>query len=627
MQLLTIDGLSHHYGEQIIFDSLGLTLSAGDRLCVLGRNGVGKSTLLKTIQGGVQTDQGSIWKMPGLRVASLDQELPPAISSTIYEFVEAGLGALRDDLKAFEVLAARHDPESMNELARVQQRIEAHDGWNAQNRVQQVLTRLELPAMTRMSDLSGGWRRRAALARALVVNPDLLLLDEPTNHLDIVAIEWLEKQLLGFAGAIVFISHDRRFSRVVANRWSELDRGKLTVWDGDFAGFEALRAQLLADEEKSNSLFDRRLAEEEVWIRKGIKARRTRNEGRVRALEKMRSERAQRIERQGEVSLAVSADMRSGKLVASCESVSFGWEGRPLIRNFTGTVMRGDKIGLIGPNGIGKSTLLKLILGQLQPAEGTVTLGTKISVAYFDQLREQLDLDKSAVDNIAEGREFIEIDGKRKHVMGYLADFLFTGERARTPLRALSGGERSRILLASLFSKPANLLVMDEPTNDLDVETLELLEDLLTAYQGTLLLVSHDREFLDNVVTSTIAFEGDGVVKEYVGGYQDWLRQGGQWPGSRPQAQAPVSTPMPSKVASPARDRKLSYKLQRELETLPAQIEQLENAIAQLTEELGAPEFYQNAPDVISERTARLDQYQSQLEAHYARWETLEGMR
>lgn len=627
MQLLTIDGLTHHYGEQIIFDHASLVLNAGDRLCILGRNGAGKSTLLKVVQSVTDADAGTIWRMPGIRIASLDQDLPPAVPETVYEFVEKGLGDLHGDLLRFEALSTSHDPQSMEELGKVQQRIEAQDGWAARNRIQQVLTRLELPPKALLSDLSGGWRRRVSLARALVLNPDLLLLDEPTNHLDVVAIEWLERKLLEFPGAIVFISHDRRFSRKVANRLGELDRGQLTLWDGDYEGFLALREQQLADEEKHNAEFDRRLAEEEVWIRKGIKARRTRNEGRVRDLKQMRAERAQRIERQGDVTMAVSADVTSGKLVAACEHVSFSWRDKPIVQDFSGKIIRGDKIGLIGPNGIGKSTFLKLIQGQLQPQSGTVTLGTRLSVAYFDQLREHLDLEKSAVDNIAEGREFIEVAGKSRHVISYLNDFLFTGERARTPIRALSGGERNRILLAKLFSKPANLLIMDEPTNDLDIETLELLEELLIAYDGTLLLVSHDREFLDNVVTSTIAFEGQGRVKEYVGGYDDWIRQGGVWPeaagGDTGTTENPVSSPAPvPQVVAGA--RKLSYKLQRELDGLPARIDQLEQEIQALTLAMSRPDFYQQSPDKISLHTASLEQKQDQLEQAYRRWEELE---
>lgn len=628
MQLLTIDGLNHHYGEQIIFDQVGLVLNAGERLCVLGRNGAGKSTLLKVIQGKVEADAGTIWRMPSIRIASLDQDLPSAVPETVYDFVEKGLGDLHEDLLRFEALSARHDARSMEELGKVQQRIEAQDGWTARNRIQQVLTRLELPPTTMLSDLSGGWRRRVSLARALVLNPDLLLLDEPTNHLDVVAIEWLERQLLEFPGAIVFISHDRRFSRKVANRLGELDRGKLTLWDGDYEGFLALREQQLADEERHNAEFDRRLAEEEVWIRKGIKARRTRNEGRVRDLKEMRAERAQRVERQGDVSMTVNTEMTSGKLVAACEHVSFSWDSKPIVQDFSGKILRGDKIGLIGPNGVGKSTFLKLILGQLQPQSGAVTLGTRLSVAYFDQLREHLDLEKSAVDNIAEGREFIEIAGKSRHVISYLNDFLFTGERARTPIRALSGGERNRILLAKLFSKPANLLIMDEPTNDLDVETLELLEELLIAYDGTLLLVSHDREFLDNVVTSTIAFEGQGRVKEYVGGYEDWVRQGGVWPESG-KSEGAVESNQASKIVSPppaaVGSRKLSYKLQRELDNLPALIDRLEQEIHALTLEMSGPEFYQQPADRINMHTVMLEQKQAQLEQAYFRWEELES--
>lgn len=629
MNLIKLDNLQLHHGEQVIFDGLSLLVKKGDRLCLIGRNGAGKSTLLKTLEGVVDPDSGLVWREPGSTVAGLQQDLPEQSDISVYDFVSGGLADLGANLARFAVLATQSDAESLAELGRVQQKIESADGWSVQNRIEQVLTRLELDGKLRLADLSGGWRRRVALARALVTQPDVLLLDEPTNHLDIASIEWLEKQLLDFAGAVVFVTHDRAFLRAVANRIGELDRGRLTLWDGDYRSFLEFREQKLAEEEKHNQEFDKRLAQEEVWIRQGIKARRTRNEGRVRALKEMRKERAARLERQGNARMALSADQASGKLVAEFKDVSFSWTDKPVIKSFSGTIIRGDKIGLIGPNGVGKSTFLKLLMGDLKPTSGEVRLGSKLSIAYFDQLREELDLDKSAIDNIAEGREYIEIDGRNKHLIGYLQEFLFTGERARTPIRALSGGERNRVMLAKLFSKPANCLIMDEPTNDLDAETLDLLEDLLLNYTGTLILVSHDREFLDNVVTSTIGFEGNGVLKEYVGGYQDWVRQGGVWykpsvvPVAPPQAAPEPAAPVERRPAG----KKLSYKLQLELDALPQRIEALEDEVNRLQAEMADPSFYQQAPAEITRKTNLLNDKNAELSKVYERWEELESLR
>jgi ATP-binding cassette subfamily F protein uup len=630
MNLVKLENLQLHHGEQVIFDSLSLLVRKGDRLCIIGRNGAGKSTLLKTLEGVVDPDSGIVWRESGLTVASLQQDLPEQSDISVYDFVSAGLAELGKDLARFAVLATQSDVESLTELGRVQQKIEAADGWSVQNRIQQVLTRLELDGALRLADLSGGWRRRVALARALVTQPDVLLLDEPTNHLDIAAIEWLEKQLLDFSGAVVFVTHDRAFLRAVANRIGELDRGRLTVWDGDYRGFLEFREQRLAEEEKHNLEFDKRLAQEEVWIRQGVKARRTRNEGRVRALKQMRQERSARLEQQGNARMSISTDQASGKLVAEFKDVSFAWGDKPVIAHFSGTVIRGDKIGLIGPNGIGKSTFLKLLMGELKPSSGEVRRGSKLSIAYFDQLREELDLDKSAIDNISEGREYIEIDGRNKHLIGYLQEFLFTGERARTPIRALSGGERNRVMLAKLFSKPANCLIMDEPTNDLDAETLDLLEDLLVNYSGTLILVSHDREFLDNVVTSTIGFEGNGVLKEYVGGYQDWVRQGGIWYKPSVVPVPPAAAPSEPAVPQPERRtqaKKLSYKLQLELDALPARIEALEVEVNRLQDDMADPAFYQQAAAEITRKTNHLQEKNAELNKVYERWEELESLR
>lgn len=629
MNLIKLENLQLHHGEQVIFDGLSLLVKKGDRLCLIGRNGAGKSTLLKTLEGIVEPDSGSIWREPGATVASLQQDLPEQSDISVYDFVSSGLADLGRHLARFAVLANHSDADSLVELGRVQQKIEAADGWTVQNRIQQVLTRLELDGNLRLADLSGGWRRRVALARALVTQPDVLLLDEPTNHLDIVSIEWLEKQLLDFAGAVVFVTHDRAFLRAVANRIGELDRGKLTLWDGDYRSFLEFREQKLAEEEKHNQEFDKRLAQEEVWIRQGIKARRTRNEGRVRALKQMRQERAARLERQGNARISISADQASGKVVAEFKDVSFTWGSKPIIEHFSGTIVRGDKIGLIGPNGVGKSTFLRLLMGDLKSSSGEVRLGSKLSIAYFDQLRDELELDKSAIDNIAEGREYIEVDGRNKHLIGYLQEFLFTGERARTPIRALSGGERNRVMLAKLFSKPANCLIMDEPTNDLDAETLDLLEDLLLNYTGTLILVSHDREFLDNVVTSTIGFEGNGVLKEYVGGYQDWIRQGGVWYKPSVVPEQPAARTVTTEPVAERRPvgKKLSYKLQLELDTLPQRIETLEKEVNRLQADMADPAFYQQSQVEIGRKTALLADKNAELQQVYERWEELESLR
>lgn len=629
MPLLKLDNLSLAYGQQVLFDSIQLLLNKGDRLCLVGRNGVGKSTLLKVIDGSVESDGGSRWLDTSVKVAGLSQDLPDANDDKVLDYVASGLALLGQDLAQYQRCIEAVDTD-LDLMATLQSRIEAVDGWSLQNRIEQVLTRLELNANDRLADLSGGWRRRAALARALVCQPDVLLLDEPTNHLDIKAIEWLESEIKQFPGAVVFITHDRAFLRAVANRIGELDRGHLSIWDGNYTDFLAFRERQLAEEEKHNSEFDKRLAKEEIWIRQGVKARRTRNEGRVRALKEMRQERAERRSQLGTVKMALQNEGNSGKLVAEFINVSFSYGDKPLIKNYSGFITRGDKIGLIGPNGVGKSTFLKLITEEIKATGGEIKMGTNRAVAYFDQLREQLDLDKNAIDNVSEGRDFIEINGQNRHCISYLSDFMFTGERARTPIRALSGGERNRILLAKLFSKPANVLIMDEPTNDLDAETLELLEDLLLDYKGTLLLVSHDREFLDNVVTSTLGFEGNGNLVDYVGGYQDWLRQGGKWADTgravkvEPKAAA-TPPPAPAEVKKAA--SKLSYKLQRELDVLPGQIEQWENELAALAAKMAAPEFYNRAAEAIAADTQVITQKEAALQQAYQRWDELEKLK
>ncbi len=629
MSLIKIENASLSYGLQVLLDKVELQLDKGQRLCLIGRNGAGKSSMLKVLAGEVELDSGSIWRDPALKVARLEQDLAEADDATVYDVVASGLEGVGQALAEYHHLVLETGDVDLDRMAKLQQVIEAGDGWSLQQRVDTILTRLDLPADNAMKSLSGGWRRRVSLAKALVCEPDVLLLDEPTNHLDIAAIEWLEKQLLTFSGAIIFITHDRSFLQNLASHIVELDRGHLLSFTGTYKNFLVFKEQALAEEARHNKLFDKRLAEEEVWIRQGIKARRTRNEGRVRALKAMRNERGERRELMGKASFSMSSGEMSGKLVAELKGVSFGYGDNQLIKNFTTTIIRGDRIGLIGPNGIGKSTLLKLILGQLEPNEGSVRLGTNLEVAYFDQLRDQLNLNKSAVENVSDGSDNIEINGKPRHIISYLSDFLFTGERARTPLRALSGGERNRVLLAKLFSKSANLLVMDEPTNDLDVETLELLEEILSKFDGTVLLVSHDREFLDNVVSSSIAFEGNGRVNEYVGGYEVWQRQGGRWSDELDSAAKPIekaepAKPVPSPKPKPA-TKKIPYKLQRELDALPAAIDKQEGMIESINEEIGAPGFYEQSPEFVAEKMKALADQEAKLETLFERWSELEA--
>lgn len=637
MSLIKIEKAQLSYGLQVLLDGVELTIERGQRLCLIGRNGTGKSTLLKVIAGEVDLDKGEVVKQAGIRLARLEQDLPEADDCLVFDAVAAGAQGVGELLAEYRAIShsAEISDSQLERMSHLQQKIEANDGWLLQQKVEEIISRLDLPADRYMRELSGGWRRRVALARALVLDPDVLLLDEPTNHLDIAAIEWLEKQLLNFNGALVFITHDRSLLQALATHIAELDRGHLRYWEGDYTSFLVYREQALADEARHNELFDKRLAQEEVWIRQGIKARRTRNEGRVRALKALRETRSERREVVGKANFTLASSGDSGKLVADLVNVSYSWGDKAIVKNFSTRIMRGDRIGLVGANGAGKSTLLKLILGELQPQEGSVKLGTNLQIAYFDQLRDQLDLNKNAVDNIAEGREFIDIDGKSKHIFSYLSDFLFSGERARTPLRALSGGERNRVLLAKLFSKSANLLVLDEPTNDLDVETLELLEDILTEYPGTLLLVSHDRAFLNNIVSSVIAFEGRGNVLEYIGGYDDWIRQGGQWTQADelPEAtvtaavaeQTPVATT--EAVKAPAKVKKLSYKFQKEFDDLPQKIEQLEAKVESLAALTGAPDFYSQPAAAVEQKLQELAAVQQQLDACFERWAELEDMQ
>ena len=636
MPLLRVTDLSLHLGLQVILDHADFQLFKGDRICLVGRNGAGKSTLMKLVEGVMQPDSGNIWRRPSLCISRLEQELPKADQRTVKEVIASGLAGIGELLNQYSVLAAQSlSDEDLNKLEDLQQKIEAADGWNIQQRIDEIISRLDLPEDKPMSELSGGWRRRVALGKALVTNPDVLLLDEPTNHLDIQAISWLEKQLLEFQGAVLFITHDRALVRSLATKIAELDRGHLTIFNGGYDNFVEEREHLLEVERQQNALFDKKLAQEEVWIRQGIKARRTRNEGRVRALEKLRGERAQRRQVQGVAKIEVEAASTSGKLVAQVEHMGVSFNGQTIFSDLTFNIIRGDKIGLLGPNGIGKTTLLKVLLGEQKPTKGSVKLGTKLDIAYYDQMRDKLDDNKTIVDVVGQGRDSIEINGKSRHIMSYLADFLFSAPRARTPLKALSGGERNRVQLACLFSQPANILVLDEPTNDLDVETLELLESVLVDFSGTVLLVSHDREFMDNVVTGVLAFEGKGKVVEYVGGYKDWLRQGGQFIADveesvkAEQANA-LDESVPEKIiaantAVKVKAVKLSYKDQRELDALPELITTLEDKQQKLELDIAAPNFYQQEQALINKSLQALAEVSSQLELSYERWVELSG--
>lgn len=628
MPLIRLDNAALAFGTQLLLDEVNLVIEPGERIGLVGLNGAGKSTLLKVINGQQALDSGECWRDPAGRIAELAQALPAADERRVWDVVAAGLQDVVDMRQRYAELTQCSDQAALAELTRLQTQLEAVNGWQLEQRVQQILERLALDGEQLMSALSGGWRRRAALAAALVQDPDLLLLDEPTNHLDVETIEWLEQQLLDYRGGLLFISHDRTLVNHLATRMIELDRGRLTSFTGNYAQYQQKKQQLLELEEKHNALFDKRLAQEEVWIRQGIKARRTRNEGRVRALQALRKERAERLNRQGKARFSLEQAGASGKLVADLKEVSIAFNGAPVIDRLSVTIQRGDRIGLIGPNGAGKSTLLKLILGELSPDSGHIQRGTRLEVAYFDQLRGQLDPEKSVLDNIAQGREIIAINGQNRHVIGYLQDFLFSPERARTPVKALSGGETNRVLLARLFSQPANLLVLDEPTNDLDVETLELLEEILLDYQGSVLLVSHDRAFLDNVVTSTLVFAGGGKVSAYVGGYQDWLRQrpapAQVKPANKGAGVTEKATPNPA--AAESGRRKLSYKLQRELEQLPALLEAAEQQLNELQAEVADPAFYQQDHAQVNARLAELTAQEHKVEQLMERWVELEAL-
>lgn len=633
MPLLSFHNVSTAFGHHPLLEQVSFGLEAGERVCLIGRNGSGKSTLLKVAAGQVIPDAGEVRREVSTRIAYLPQEPELNEAKTVFENVAAGLGDLHDLIVDYHhLIAALNDPATaetvdLDRMHVLQEQLERRHGWEAQQRIEQVLTRLDLPADVPVTQLSGGWKRRVALGRALVMVPDVLLLDEPTNHLDIEAIQWMEDMLVEYRGALLFVTHDRQFLTRLATRIIELDRGRLSEFPGDYQNFQQKKAEQLATEATHNALFDKRLAEEERWIRKGIQARRTRNEGRVRALYALRREHAERRNVQGKARIALDSGEKTGKLVLEAQNLNFAYEGKPIVRDLNLRVMRGDRIGLIGPNGVGKTTLLRLLLAQLEPSGGSVRHGTNLQIAYFDQTRAQLDPEARVVDCVGEGKETVTIGTQTKHVMGYLQDFLFAPERARSPVKSLSGGERARLLLAQLFSRPANVLVMDEPTNDLDIETLELLEELLLDYPGTLFMVSHDRAFLDNVVTSCLAFEGNGRVKEYIGGYSDWLRQRPALPTTAREA-SPKASPaiVTNERKKSASTKKLSYKDQRELEQLPARIEKLEKEQTKLQTSLADPELYQRDAAAFKAISMRAKEIETELLQAYARWEALEAL-
>jgi ATP-binding cassette subfamily F protein uup len=629
--LITLDQISLAFGDAALLDRAEFVLEPGERVALIGRNGTGKTSLLKVIAGQHAPDDGTVWRSPDLRLAFVPQEPPLDAAHSVYEAVASGLGTVQQVLLDYHKAAhdvAAGDAAALERLHELQHALEHADGWRVSSRLDALVDRFGLPADARVSELSGGLRKRVALARALAIEPEVLLLDEPTNHLDISVIEWLEALLRDYRGGLLFVTHDRRFLDNVATRVIELDRGRLTSYAGSYAEYQRRKEEQLNAEAVANARFDKLLAQEETWIRKGVEARRTRNEGRVLRLERLRLERAARRERVGHVSFAVGAGERSGEMVVELHGVSKRYGERAIIRDFSTRILRGDRIGLIGPNGSGKTTLLKLILGEIEPDSGRIRRGARIAVAYFDQLREQLDDNATLIDTISQGAEYIEIDGTRKHVMSYLGDFLFRPERARAKVSALSGGERNRLLLARLFSRPANVLVLDEPTNDLDIETLELLESLLQEYGGTLFLVSHDRAFLDNVVTQSIAFEGDGVLREYVGGYSDWVRQ-----RSAPAVTVSKDTKTaqtPQKSAPPARQKsggsaKLSFKETRELASLPETIAALEREQSDITAALADPEVYRDEPARVQALQQRYTAIETELMENLARWEALEA--
>ncbi|HCG8601800.1 TPA: ABC transporter ATP-binding protein [Vibrio parahaemolyticus] len=636
MALLTIHNAQLAFGDHPLLDRAEFALQENERVCLVGRNGAGKSTLMKVLAGDILLDDGKIQITQDVVVSRLEQDPPRNQEGTVYEYVSGGLAEIGEQLKIYhdllDLVAQDPSEKNINRLAKTQEQLDHSNAWRFDDRVKNVLSALKLSPDTLLRDLSGGWQRKAALARALVCDPDVLLLDEPTNHLDVTTIEWLENFLKDFKGSIIFISHDRAFIKSMATRIVDLDRGQLSSFPGDYDNYLLEKEEMLRVEEMQNAEFDKKLAQEEVWIRQGIKARRTRNEGRVRALKKLREERRDRREMQGKVNLNIDDASRSGKIVFEAENVSFAYDGKQIVDNFSFNIMRGDRIALIGPNGCGKSTVLKLLLGQLEAQSGRLHCGTKLEVAYFDQYREILDPEKTVIDNLADGKQEVMVGGRQRHALSYLQDFLFAPKRARTPVKALSGGEKNRLLLARILLKPNNLLILDEPTNDLDIETLELLEEMLANYQGTLLLVSHDREFVDNTVTTSWIFEGDGVIEEFVGGYHDAKQQRDQalavrFSTEKPAKKEKVVEETPKTTQPKNNSKKLSYKLQRELEALPAKLEQLESDIETLQEQVNDPEFFAKPVEQTQPVLEQLAALEQELEIAFERWEELEAMQ
>ncbi|EPE1741294.1 ABC transporter ATP-binding protein [Vibrio parahaemolyticus] len=636
MALLTIHNAQLAFGDHPLLDRAEFALQENERVCLVGRNGAGKSTLMKVLAGDILLDDGKIQVTQDVVVSRLEQDPPRNQEGTVYEYVSGGLAEIGEQLKIYhdllDLVAQDPSEKNINRLAKTQEQLDHSNAWRFDDRVKNVLSALKLSPDTLLRDLSGGWQRKAALARALVCDPDVLLLDEPTNHLDVTTIEWLENFLKDFKGSIIFISHDRAFIKSMATRIVDLDRGQLSSFPGDYDNYLLEKEEMLRVEDMQNAEFDKKLAQEEVWIRQGIKARRTRNEGRVRALKKLREERRDRREVQGKVNLNIDDASRSGKIVFEAENVSFAYDGKQIVDNFSFNIMRGDRIALIGPNGCGKSTVLKLLLGQLEAQSGRLHCGTKLEVAYFDQYREILDPEKTVIDNLADGKQEVMVGGRQRHALSYLQDFLFAPKRARTPVKALSGGEKNRLLLARILLKPNNLLILDEPTNDLDIETLELLEEMLANYQGTLLLVSHDREFVDNTVTTSWIFEGDGVIEEFVGGYHDAKQQRDQalavrFSTEKPAKKEKVVEETPKTTQPKNNSKKLSYKLQRELEALPAKLEQLESDIETLQEQVNDPEFFAKPVEQTQPVLEQLAALEQELEIAFERWEELEAMQ
>lgn len=630
MALISLRRIHLSFGDPPLLDGVDLAIEPGERVCLLGRNGEGKSTLMKVIAGEIEPDDGERVLTQGVRLARLTQDVPAAITGKVFDVVADGLGGLAELVKDYHAAGravVEHPTEhALERLSKAQHALEDADGWQLERRAEAVISRMALDSDAAFPALSGGMKRRVLLARALAAAPDLLMLDEPTNHLDIDAIKWLEDFLLSWNGTLVFVTHDRGLLRRLATRIVELDRGGITSFPGDYDNYLRRRTEMDNAEAQAQARFDKKLAQEEIWIRQGIKARRTRNEGRVRQLNQLREESTARRTRQGAARIEVNAAERSGKIVCEAQHVDYGWGGKLLIRDFSTTILRGDRIGIIGPNGCGKSTLLKLLLGQIEPDSGKIETGTHLEVVFFDQLRAQLDPAKNVLDNVAGGSDKVEINGRTKHVISYLQDFLFSPQRCRQPVSALSGGECSRLLLAKLFTRPANLLVLDEPTNDLDIETLELLEELLLDFDGTLLLVSHDRAFLDNVVTSTLVFEDGDRVNAYVGGYEDWLRQRPQASQTSVESAVPKAPRQPPRTAAQqAKVKKLTYKDKRELEQLPQLIEGLEAEMSQLQQTLADPDLYKESPQRVAEVNHRVSEIESELERAFERWAALEG--